>query len=106
MYLNFSTPYPKKQQATHRLTHGHFLQLYRGLLQPGAAIEQKTDDRGLCQFSLEQYSAAGYTLRHVSLDLHAEQAKYPDNIVTEYESRFVAQGLPIYRLEATAPKGD
>ncbi len=106
LYLNFSTPYPKKQQATHRLTHGHFLQLYRGLLQPGAAIEQKTDDRGLCQFSLEQYSAAGYTLRHVSLDLHAEQAKYPDNIVTEYESRFVAQGLPIYRLEATAPKGD
>lgn len=99
LFLNFSTPYPKKRYATHRLTHRHFLDMYRGLLTEDAAVEQKTDDRGLFQFSLEELSQSGYVLRRVSLDLHAED--YPDNIVTEYEQRFVSQGLPIYRLEAT-----
>ncbi len=99
LYLNFSTPFPKKRSAVHRLTHGHFLRMYRGLLAPGATLVQKTDDRGFFQFSLEQLSQAGYTLQRVSLDLHAEE--YPDNIVTEYERRFMEQGLPIYRVEAT-----
>ncbi len=99
LYLNFSTPFPKKRSATHRLTHGHFLAMYRGLLAQGASLIQKTDDRGLFQFSLEQLSQAGYTLQQVSLDLHADA--YPDNIVTEYERRFMEQGLPIYRVEAT-----
>ena len=97
LYLNFSTPYPKMRHATHRLTHRHFLEIYRRLLTETAAILQKTDDRGLFLFSLEELSAAGYCLKNLSLDLHAEND--PDNIVTEYEQRFVSQGLPIYRLE-------
>ena len=99
LYLNFSTPFPKKRQATHRLTHPHFLEMYKELLIPGASVIQKTDGRVFFQYSLEQMSACGYTLRNVSLDLHADAIE--DNIVTEYESRFVAQGLPIYRVEAT-----
>ncbi len=104
LYLNFSTPFPKKRYAIHRLTHRHFLELYKGLLCPGATVEQKTDDRGLFQFSLEEFSQSGYTLQRVSLHLHADD--YPDNIVTEYEQRFMDEGLPIYRVEATAPKGE
>lgn len=99
LYLNFSTPFPKKRQATHRLTHPHFLDMYKELLIPGASVVQKTDGRVFFQYSLEQLSACGYTLREVSLDLHADGIE--DNIVTEYESRFVAQGLPIYRVVAT-----
>lgn len=98
LYLNFSTPFPKKRQATHRLTHPHFLEMYKALLTPGASLIQKTDGRGFFQYSLESLSQCGYTLRAVSLDLHADGVE--DNIVTEYESRFVAQGLPIYRVEA------
>lgn len=98
LYLNFSTPFPKKRQVTHRLTHAHFLQLYRHLLAPGGSVIQKTDDRGFFQFSLEQFSQTGYRLDSVSLDLHADE--FPDNIITEYEQRFIDQGLPIYRVEA------
>ena len=99
LYLNFSTPFPKKRQATHRLTHPHFLEMYKGLLVPGASLIQKTDGRVFFQYSLESLSQCGYTLKNVSLDLHTDGIE--DNIVTEYESRFVAQGLPIYRVEAT-----
>ncbi|MBQ1203340.1 MAG: tRNA (guanosine(46)-N7)-methyltransferase TrmB [Loktanella sp.] len=98
IYLNFSTPFPKKRHATHRLTHAHFLMLYRSLLAPGGSIIQKTDDRGFFQFSLEQFSQTGYRLDSVSLDLHADT--FPDNIITEYEQRFIDRGLPIYRVEA------
>ena len=100
LYLNFSTPFPKKAYAVHRLTHRHFLAMYRELLAPGARIVQKTDDRRLFQFSLEEFSQSGYTLDSVSLDLHADGD--PDNIVTEYEQKFVEQRLPIYRLIAHA----
>ena len=99
-YLNFSTPFPKKAYATHRLTHRHFLSMYRELLTPGARVVQKTDDRRLFQFSLEEFSQSGYVLEQVSLDLHADGD--PANIVTEYEQKFVEQGLPIYRLIAHA----
>lgn len=99
LYLNFSTPFPKKRQATHRLTHPHFLEMYKELLVPGATLIQKTDGRVFFQYSLESLSQCGYTLKNVSLDLHTDGIE--DNIVTEYESRFVAQGLPIYRVEAT-----
>ena len=98
LYLNFSTPFPKKAYAVHRLTHRHFLSIYRRLLTPDAVLVQKTDDRRLFQFSLEELSFSGYLLEHVTLDLHADND--PENIVTEYEQKFVDQGLPIYRLIA------
>lgn len=98
LYLNFSTPYPKKRQATHRLTHPHFLEMYKGLLAQGASLVQKTDGREFFQYSLESLSGSGYTLTAVSLDLHADGIE--GNIVTEYEQKFIDQGLPIYRVEA------
>lgn len=98
LYLNFSTPFPKKRQATHRLTHPHFLAMYKGLLTPGATLVQKTDGRQFFQYSLESLSGSGYTLQAVSLDLHADGIE--DNIITEYEQKFIDQGLPIYRVEA------
>ena len=98
LYLNFSTPFPKKRQATHRLTHPHFLEMYKGLLTPEATVVQKTDGRQFFQYSLESFSQTGYTLTAVSLDLHADGIE--DNIVTEYEQKFIEQGLPIYRVEA------
>jgi tRNA (guanine-N7-)-methyltransferase len=73
--------------------------LCKGLLKKNARVIQKTDDRGFFQFSLEQFSQTGYTLQRVSLNLHADD--YPDNIITEYERKFMEQGLPIYRLEAS-----
>ena len=98
LYLNFSTPFPKNRQATHRLTHPHFLQMYREILAEGAHVIQKTDGRVFFQYSLVQFSQCGYTLEDISLDLHADGIE--DNIVTEYERKFIEQGLPIYRVDA------
>ncbi len=98
IFLNFSCPYPKNSYQSHRLTSPTFLKLYKELLAPNAAIHQKTDNRQLFEYSIEQLSEFGFTLKNISLDLH--HSDFEGNIVTEYEQRFVSQGLPIYRLEA------
>ncbi|MBQ3132937.1 MAG: tRNA (guanosine(46)-N7)-methyltransferase TrmB [Clostridia bacterium] len=99
LYLNFSCPYPKNSYKNHRLTHRKFLALYRMLLTEGGDLHQKTDNRHFFEFSLAEFSAERWTLTDVTLDLHADKETYPDNIVTEYEDRFLKLGQPIYRLE-------
>ncbi len=101
IFLNFSCPYPKKKYASHRLTAPHFLEEYRKLLKHGGEIHQKTDNRGLFEFSLENLSRAGFTLKNISLDLH--NSDFEGNIMTEYEEKFVSENKPIYRLEAVNP---
>ena len=98
IYLNFSCPFPKKAYENRRLTNVRFLYIYKEILSAGGDIHQKTDNMGFFEYSLEQYSLAGFKLRNVSLDLH--NSGYQDNIVTEYEKRFSEQGFRIYRLEA------
>lgn len=99
IYLNFSTPLPKLGYATQRLTHRNFLEVYKKLLKKGGKILQKTDDRDFFEFSLEEYKACGFALENVTYDLH--KGGNPSwNIVTEYESKWVDQGLPIHRVEA------
>lgn len=102
IYLNFSCPYPKNAYETHRLTGELFLNIYRDVLKPGAEIHQKTDNMHFFEYSIESLTTNGFALKNISLDLH--NSDFEGNIVTEYESRFVAQGLPIYRLEAFIPE--
>jgi len=99
IYLNFSTPLPKLGYATQRLTHRNFLEIYKKLLKKGGRIIQKTDDREFFDFSLEEYQACGFSLENVTYNLH-EKGNPEWNIVTEYERKWVEQGLPIHRVEA------
>lgn len=98
LYLNFSCPFPKKKYANHRLTNKSFLRLYEMMLSKGAEIHQKTDNMHFFEYSIEQLSDYGFTVKNVSLDLH--NSDFEGNIVTEYEKRFSDLGQPIYRLEA------
>lgn len=90
--LNFSCPFPKKGYTNRRLTYKTFLDKYRLLLKPNGIIRQKTDDRAFFDFSLEQYELCGFEVSNVTYDLHAENW---ENVVTEYESKFVAEGKKI-----------
>jgi tRNA (guanine-N7-)-methyltransferase len=99
IYLNFSDPWPKIRHAKRRLTHPRFLDIYRRLLNERGQIHQKTDSRELFEFSLNSYLEVGIQLQRISLDLHRDGID-PNRVMTEYESKFVNRGLPIYRCEA------
>ena len=99
LYLNFSDPWPKKGYAKRRLTHRSFLELYKEILVPNGEIVFKTDNIGLFEFSLEEFTAAGFKLKELTYDLH--NSEYNDgNIVTEYEKNFSEKGFKINRVVA------
>jgi len=101
IFLNFSCPFPKKKYASHRLSAPNFLEIYKRIMEKGAEIHQKTDNMHFFEFSLESFSSSGFALKNVSLDVHNTDFEESDeNIITEYEQKFMDLGQPIYRLEA------
>ncbi|MCL2378700.1 MAG: tRNA (guanosine(46)-N7)-methyltransferase TrmB [Defluviitaleaceae bacterium] len=102
LYLNFSDPWPgKKKRAKRRLTHEKYLVMYEQLAIP--EMHFKTDNRMLFEYSIESLSSRQWQIKNVSLDLH--KSGMEGNIMTEYEKKFSSMGMPIYRLEASPPKG-
>ena len=71
--------------------------VYDQILSDDGAIFFKTDNQRLFEWSLGELCQNGWLLQNISLDLH--NSDY-DNIMTEYEEKFSAQGYRIYRLEA------
>ena len=104
VYLNFSDPWPKTRHAKRRLTHASFLEQYAALLKPDRQVHFKTDNQGLFEFSLNEFSGCGWKLQNIQLDMYK---KLPEgNVATEYETKFHEAGMPIYRLEAVKPLAD
>lgn len=99
IYLNFSDPWPKDRHAKRRLTSKEFLSKYNLCLKKDGEVIFKTDNRMLFDFSVEEAKIAGWKLRDLTYDLH--HSEYLDqNVMTEYEERFVAMGNPIHKLTA------
>ncbi|MBD5088579.1 MAG: tRNA (guanosine(46)-N7)-methyltransferase TrmB [Clostridiales bacterium] len=97
IYLNFSDPWPKDRHAKRRLTSTQFLSKYNQFLRPDGKVIFKTDNRPLFDFSLEQVEEAGWTLENHTFDLHNSEF-VEGNVMTEYETKFVAEGKPICRM--------
>ncbi len=99
VYLNFSTPLPKLGYVSQRLTYRGFLETYKRLMGDEGKVIQKTDNRDFFDFSLEEYRACNFELTELTYNLH-ENGSPEWNIITEYERKWVEQGLPIHRVVA------
>lgn len=98
IYLNFSDPWPKARHARRRLTSKEFLRVYEQVLKAGGAVEFKTDNTGLFEFTLEQIKEAGWEMSDFTYDLHRDEKMNAGNIMTEYEEKFSAQGNAIHKV--------
>lgn len=98
LFINFCDPWPKARHAKRRLTHTRFLEKYKLFLKNGAQIILKTDNRPLFDFSIEEFKAANFDIIDITYDLASEND--PENIPTEYETKFMEQGVKINRLKA------
>ncbi|MDC4163356.1 tRNA (guanosine(46)-N7)-methyltransferase TrmB [Mycoplasma bradburyae] len=93
IYLNFSDPWPKKRHAKKRLVDLEFLMKYKRILKPDGVIEFKTDNDGLFEYAIEtiqsndQIKIIALTRDLHSLDENDDLIK--DNVITEYEQRFI-----------------
>lgn len=98
LYINFCDPWPGVKHARRRLTHEHFLILYRGILRMNGQIHFKSDNHDLFEWSLFQFPKAGYTLSEVTRNLHKGQIC---GVMTDYEEKFHLLGVPINRCVGT-----
>ena len=99
IYLNFSDPWPKDRHAKRRLTSPEFMAVYDKVLAEDGRVEFKTDNRGLFEYSLESIPAAGWQIEEKTFDLH-NSPMAEGNVMTEYETKFVAKGNAICKLIA------
>lgn len=97
IYINFPDPWKKNKQSKRRLTARSFLDIYEVILKPEGEIWFKTDNRPLFDWSIEQFTEAGWELDQVTNDLHKDGVC---GVMTDYEKKFYEQGIPINRLVA------
>lgn len=98
LYINFCNPWPAAGCHKRRLTHTRQLLQYKPLLAPGGEIWFKTDNDDLYLATKRYLGEAGFEIFYDTRDLHGEND--PENIFTEHELMFSAQGIQIKALRA------
>ena len=97
VFINFCDPWPKSRDAKFRLTAPSFLRIYASILSNGGSVRLKTDNLPLFRWSVEQFRQEGWQIAESTEDLHANGFV---GILTDYESRFMEQGMAIKSLTA------
>lgn len=103
IYINFCNPWPKKKHNKKRLTHPRQLVQYKEFLSENGKIYFKTDSGELFEASLEYFKETGFEIEKITYDLHKEPI-FEENILTEHEKMFSAEGIKIKALIAKVQK--
>lgn len=98
IHLNFSDPWPKKHYHKRRLSSERFLSIYRTVLSDHGRIIMKTDNQDLFEDSVVYLQENGFIFREFSVNYRRNE--HPEDAITEYESKFMAEGMLIYRFVA------
>lgn len=93
VWVTFPDPFPRKRSSGRRLTHPHFLALYRQLLKADGSLFLKHDNRDFFHWSLEQLVADKWRIVELSFDLHNSELDDRYKILTTYEIRWLNEGL-------------
>lgn len=101
IYINFCNPWPRGKHHKKRLTHERQLEQYKRFLK--GKIFFKTDDDELFNDSLTYFENTGYRIEKITRDLEKEEMFWDgeDNIETEHEKMFKAEGIKIKALIAS-----
>ncbi|MDR2461843.1 MAG: tRNA (guanosine(46)-N7)-methyltransferase TrmB [Mycoplasmataceae bacterium] len=99
IYINFPDPWFKKRHSQNRLTSLKFLSLYNDILLPNCEIELKTDNQNLFEFSIDNINESKkFIIVYLTKDLYKDNKMLQQNILTEYEERFVKQNKQIFKI--------
>lgn len=103
LYVNHPDPWPKERHESKRLISAWFLHDVATLLKPGAHFRLKSDFRpnvDRVEELLADASCASLPLRITgrSNDLASGDAPWPDDIMTNYQHKFLLKGEPVYGI--------
>ena len=100
LYINFCNPWPAAGCHKRRLTHTRQLLQYKPLLREGGELWFKTDNDDLYLATKRYLGEAGFQITLDTKDLHTLGDS--ENILTEHELMFTAQGIKTKALRAVA----
>ena len=89
-HVGFPDPWPKRYHQRRRLIQDGFMEALHGIVADGGELRVKTDDEPYFQWMERVFERTKGWQR-------VDWAEEPDYPVTDFERRFTAQGLPIYR---------
>lgn len=101
VYLNFSDPWPKKRHHKRRLTYPTRLASYFRILKDGGTLFFKTDNVDLYNDSKKYFEQFGQ-FKFTFIDEYKEVT--PDDVASEYETKFRAKGVMIHKIIAVKEK--
>lgn len=99
IWITFPDPQMPKQRAKHRLTGPLFLARYAQILAEGGMINLKTDSQFLHEFTKDVIALNELPVEVANNDIYG--TGYADetlSVKTAYETKFLAQGMPITYL--------
>lgn len=94
IYLNFSPPYPQNSYENRRLTNSNFLSIYKHIMSSSGKIIQKTDDKDFFDYSVRSFLDNGFTIEDCT------EYGIKDDVMSEYERKYLKIGKKIYKLIA------
>ncbi len=100
IYLTFSEPWPKKNDAKKRFGDISYLKLYDRIFKKHKHIILKTDNKILFASALESLSNYWYVFNTVSLDLHHDE-RHIKNVMTDFEKQYFKENRLIYYVDAS-----
>lgn len=108
LYVNHPDPWPKTRHDKNRLISRWFLEDVVSLLRPGGWFRLKSDYKPNIERAIQMLDHGPYRTPAPRLPLHVTgrsddvitgDAPWPDDIETNYQSKFRAKGEPVYAVE-------
>lgn len=96
IWLTFPDPFPKERQSKHRMSGLSFLKRYHKILSKDGQLNLKTDDKKLYNWSIDQIKESKlFEITFQTEDLHAEDGLDVAKLMTDFENKFLKEGLKI-----------
>lgn len=97
IFLNFSDPWPKQHHERFRLTSNFYTSKFFDILKDKGFIEFKTDNENLFNYTINKIRDNKYKVFYALNDLY-NSSYVKNNIQTEYEQKWLAQGVKIKKV--------
>ena len=99
IHVNHPDPWPKKRHARNRMIAPAFVTAVTGLLAPGGVLEVKSDRAEYADELRRCADDLPLAIEAFTPDLHRPgEPLAADNILTNYERKFIARGEPVFLM--------
>ena len=96
IHINFPDPWKREVNAKHRLVNADLVAWAASVLKPGGEVRIKSDHRPNVARFVDAAADHPFSLVGFMDDIQCNGAPWPDDLVTNYQSKFIARDEPIY----------